>query len=371
MNNVYLTEAFKELNLLNEEAFDLDDESKADIKELITQEDDVIDIIDDEAADEEELEDSYVGKVILDCCVCHSKIYKDADSVVINQDAELANEDEECPYCYSTEGYKIIGQIAPYEEKAELEVEVEDKDVDGDVDEVEVREDDIVEESCDKNCADCKECKDKADDSVKESFEKVELETEDKVIKISEEEKEADEASGEEVIVPLDIEAKKEIVDATDEEEGYSDELIADEEAEDELDDASGEEFVDQDFDEFEEEDFDELGEGYLKKVYENVDSFKTSKVSTKGNLLKLEGIIKFNSGNEKATTFLFEAKDITKKGKMRFIGENKQITRGKKAFTLTGKVDNNKLMVESLNYNYQTKDANGKSVRLYGTIKR
>ena len=36
------------------------------------------------------------------------------------------------------------------------------------------------------------------------------------------------------------------------------------------------------DFDEV--EDFDELGESYLKKVYENINSFKTTKCTEKGN---------------------------------------------------------------------------------------
>ena len=36
MNSAYLTEAFKELNMLNEEAFDVDEEGVADFKELIS-----------------------------------------------------------------------------------------------------------------------------------------------------------------------------------------------------------------------------------------------------------------------------------------------------------------------------------------------
>jgi hypothetical protein len=193
---------------------------------------------------------------------------------------------------------------------------------------------------------------------VKEDFERVELETEDKVIKVSEEPKE--ETPDAEMIEPLDLNTEADIVGATNEDNEYEEEAEGGEE-----------DFIDQDFDEFEEEDFDELGESYLKRVYDNVKSFKTSKVSTKGNTLKLEGVIKFASGNTKSTTFLFEAKDITKRGKVRFIGENQQITRGKKAFTLTGSVKGRKLISESLNYNYRAKGADGKSVKLYGTIKR
>ena len=364
MNSLYLTEAFKELNLLEEETFNLNsDEDQADFRELVASDDDVINIIDDDAETEEELEDSYVGKVVLDCDVCHSKIYKNPDEVIVSDDDTHANEGEECPYCYSTDGYKIIGQIEPYEEEAELKVEVEDKD--GDDEEIEIEDDEQVDESLKKkSCKDCKEgCK---DEELKEGFENVELETEDKIIKVSEEEK--PEIPDAEMIAPLDDEAKIEITDST--EEANDDEGALDIESEDEVSDDEGE-FIDQDFDEFEEDEFDELGESYLKKVYGNVDSFKTSKVSVKGNTLKLEGIIKFNSGNKKNTTFLFEAKDITKKGKIRFMGENLQISRGKKSFTLVGNVKDNKLIAESLNYNYRTKNENGKSIRLYGTVKR
>jgi hypothetical protein len=123
--------------------------------------------------------------------------------------------------------------------------------------------------------------------------------------------------------------------------------------------------------DEFDEESFDELGEGYLKKVYENVDSFKTSNVSLIKDRLVVEGVIKFNSGKSKKTNFIFESREATKSGKVRFIGENKEISRGRKSFTVTGKVDNKKFMSESLNYNYGVKGVNGKAQRLYGTVRR
>ena len=449
MDNTYLTEAFKKLNLLNEEVFDADEEGVEELADLASEED-TVDIIDADAETEEEIEDSYVGKVVLDCCICHSKIYKDADSVVIDEDAELANVGEECPYCYSVDGYKIIGQIAPFESESELKVEIEDKDGDGKIedDEVEISDAGLEEALKRKRARIVEKCKntkkfkksirlkesdeietieDKIEDvvdtlsdeaiedltsqmiadyivdnidridndevqavvdeieeqipeepagdvegdalQVVEDLERVELETEDKVIKVSEEEKE--EVPDAEMIEPLDVEAETEIVGATSDEN--AEEEVSDEQEFDaeEMSEEGEDEFVDQDFDEFEEEDFDELGESYLKKVYDNVQTFKTSNVSTKGNTLKLEGIITFNSGNKKSTTFLFEAKDITKKGKVRFIGENCQISRGKKSFTLTGAIKGNKLIAESLNYNYRTKDANGKSVRLYGTIKR
>jgi hypothetical protein len=152
---------------------------------------------------------------------------------------------------------------------------------------------------------------------------------------------------GEEVIAPLEPEVHSEIADNV----------------------ADGEE-IEIDMDEFDEESFDELGEGYLKKVYENVNSFKTSNVSFIKDKLIIEGVINFTSGKSKKTNFIFGIREATKSGKIRFIGENKEIARGRKSFTVTGKLEGNKFLSESLNYNYGVKNAQGKAQRLYGTIK-
>ena len=98
----YIQEAFTKLSLLDEEDFNLRDDSDIeDMKSFMDdQEDieDVEDIIDPEADSEEELEDSYIGKVILECPVCHSKIYKNAEDVHYDEETDLANEEEECPF---------------------------------------------------------------------------------------------------------------------------------------------------------------------------------------------------------------------------------------------------------------------------------
>ena len=129
---------------------------------------------------------------------------------------------------------------------------------------------------------------------------------------------------------------------------------------------------IDVPIDEFDEETFDELGESFLKNTYENVNGYKTESIKEQdGNKLVIEGLITFNSGKVKKTSFIFEAKDITKSGKVRFIGENCQLSRGKKSFTVAGKVQEGKFISESLNYNYRAKDAkSGKSTRMYGTVR-
>ena len=63
----------------------------------------------------------------------------------------------------------------------------------------------------------------------------------------------------------------------------------------------------------------------------------------------------------------------MTKRGKVRFVGMNENISKNKSAYTLTGRVDSNKkLVVEMFNYNYNGKDeSTGRSKKLYGTIRR
>lgn len=132
MSANYLTEAFKELNLLTEEEINLNDsDSFAEMKSIMDiSDDDEVAVIDPNAENDEELSDSYVGKVILDCCVCHSKQYKDASEVTLNEEGDLANEGEECPFCYSTDGFTVVGQVAPFDEDEvtdDVSVEVDNK----------------------------------------------------------------------------------------------------------------------------------------------------------------------------------------------------------------------------------------------------
>ena len=177
---------------------------------------------------------------------------------------------------------------------------------------------------------------------MKESIEDITIDTGDQEISVSARDKEK--KSDEEMIAPLSNEVKADI------------EMNSDD--------------VDVDVDDFSEEDFDELGESYLKKVYENVKSYKTTSAKTQGNKLFIEGLIKFSSGKEKKTSFVFESRTITKSGKAKLIGENLQISRGHKSFKLTGTVNNGKFISESLNYNYRVKNGNS-SQRVYGTAKK
>ena len=504
MSELYnISNAFKELDLLTEDTFKADDAGIDKLRDFMDGDQvDEITIIDPEAETFDDVKESYIGKIILNCGVCQSKFYKDKEDIVIDEETQLANVGEECPYCTSADGFEIVGQVAEYcpdcaegehddhtdddeddDEDAEVEVDVSEeedlqedlgsdlakyqkwvdydmkkygkvsdktkqdldkanltivkdkygayqvvsKEIDGkalkeskdltkfdgtiaklladnmsklsnvtSVSELKSKIVDLLDSSDIKDkkaVADFKARMDKIknttsllstiatyitgmksqpEDSkkaVKESVESVEVKTDtDKICVDTEgdstkvEVKPRDDFEAEaEMIEPVDDEVKDEI-----EAEQVSDEEVSDEEVEDE------DNFEDVDFDEFDEESFDELGEQYLKKVYENVKSYKTSSGSMKNDKLKLEGVITFNSGKQAKTTFLFEGASILKNGTLKLIGENKNFSDKKNAFGLRGRVSGNKLMVESFNYNYIGKDAaTGQSKKLYGTIRK
>ena len=367
----YLTEAFQDLNILNEDTFDINADGLAELTSFYNDNDmtDLETVIDPVAQTEEELQDSYIGKAILDCVICQSKIYKDPEEVIISEDGSLANVGEICPYCQSSDGYKVIGQVAeycPHCDDEDVKVETDEAEITVDVDK---KEDEELEESTklDDIDADADDKKEKAKDieqkenddadadrdekkkDLKEDMQNISIETDKEKINISSEPKEEEVKSDDEMIAPLEPETEEEFKSEVEETEP---------------------EYSDVDIDEFEESDFDELGEKYLRRVYENVKSYKTTKGSTQGNMLKLEGVITFKSGKEAKTNFIFEAKSITKTGKLKFLGENKQFARGKQAFTLTGRADGKKLIAESLTYNYRAKNPETKeSKRLYGTV--
>ena len=342
----YLSEAFKKLDFLTEEEFSLQDTAGLDDMDqlLKTPASNIANVIDPEAETEDELEDTYIGKVILHCPVCNSMIYKDLEDIVKDDVEELVNIGEECPYCYTSEGFKVIGIVSPFEEEQEEEQEDETEDT--------------AEEE--------EEPEEQVDEELTEEFEKVEVATENQKVTLD-----ADDDG------KLTIEAEP--VEDEEDEEDAEEEVLAPvpDEVADEIDatannSESEDEEVEYDVEDFDSDSFDELGESYLRSVYENVSSYKTTDVSSKGNTLVVEGLIKFNSGKMKPTKFVFEASTATKNNKLRFIGENKQITRGRKAFTITGKLNENKSFItERFNYNYMTKNEKGKSTRLYGTLKK
>ena len=124
-----LTEAFKALDNLEEDVFSVNDEGIEKLQNFIKNDDSVdeLSVYDLELEDErEDTEDCHVGDTVLDCCVCHSKLFKPVSEVIIDNETQVANKGEECPYCYSVDGFKVVGEVTPFEDTEDIEVEVKD-----------------------------------------------------------------------------------------------------------------------------------------------------------------------------------------------------------------------------------------------------
>ena len=599
----YLREAFKELELLDEEVFPFDKDGAEALQKFMDGDitDDTESIIDPEADSEEELKDSYEGKVVLKCKICGEMQYEDPEDVVIDEDSEYANVGQECPVCYSTDGFKVIGQIEPFcphcdhedeEDVSEVDVDIDeglsasdidrvkqavdtfkrqitvdsnskdqivdfltgknvdfkiDDHVDGDgksgkrltfklsypkkeslkgaskkrlvekretgladvvmqmldgefydmvtskktgkvqsvgrppivnaddigIDDdgliVRVKNDDIAakvkeiadkfsletkvepagkydrdkrtrvhiyisEEDWDKDVSDIafgkkltEECVDEdivIDDKqrklIKDAYKEFEENKFDKnglftaITHILGDREDTDELvmdiihdlsvgadlnecnkrplmqeSVENVTVETDSDtvtvtpdgSGDVTVQTTSKEEAPKDaEMIAPVDADTKADidmndhnfDETSMDDIDVDEIEIDSDEFDTLGESYLKKVYGNVESYKTVSNTKSDNKRIIEGIITFTSGKKAKTRFMFENVVKTRSGKIKFIGENLQLSNNKKAFTITANVSGKKGVIESFNYNYIAKDGStGKRVPLYGTIKK
>lgn len=492
----YINEAFKQFRMLNEsEDFSLDpmglDNLNSFMDRAMEDDDDdlEIDIIDPETTEQDELKQSYIGKVICDCNVCHSNIFFNKEDITVDEGG-VVNVEDECPYCMSNDGYTIVGEIKPYEEISVEDIDKpEDVDLELDIDEPEtdepieiedekIEESLITEDSLDDagvyhvssedlankkpdtkfsvktegksktvvgkdlpdyfpnatlkvsrtpgeqdtildvkydmeeglqlsgekelkgtsalRHRDDKEGSDKIrgknntelsgdldlheskDNSLEEDVDHISLDVDDSTIDINnkedggvvvetsptEEEVIDEPVSDDEMIAPLDDETVDELglEDEPQEEDTFDfDETGSEEEPNEDTEDV--------DIDEFDEDSFDDLGESYLRRCYENVNGFKTTKVTCNESQIMIEGNISFKSGNVKKTNFIFEAKEVND-GNYVFEGYNDQINIRKNAYRLNCSLDNKKLISESLTYNYSSKNELNESVKVSGTVK-
>lgn len=199
--------------------------------------------------------------------------------------------------------------------------------------------------------------------SIKEDIENLSLDTDTTHMEMTSDE------NGKVTVVtePRHEEEVDEVVDSEDEMiVPLTDEEIVDIESNNEV----GENEFDE-IDEFDEESFDELGESFLRRVYENVKSFKTTDVKSKGGKLFIEGLITFKSGKEKSTLFEFVDRRNTKRNKVIISGLNEMFSNNKRAFMLKGTLNNKYFISESLVYKYNVKNINESNneevVNVYG----
>ena len=322
--------------------------------------------------------------------IINNKIFNfDWADVWVNKAFYDENEEENLPDDYTPIydcieddpiGYRIINTIESSVDYSDGRLHEAWEFVDGRIgDKIE----DAFDESVDKNLYS------KVQKAMNEDIEDISVSTSNETTTIStkddggvvvetspkEDEDSFEEYTGDEMIAPIEPETESDIsdtleADTEDTEEVSEDEMfdeIPEEETSEEAPEGEGED----EFEEFDEESFNDLGESYLKRCYENVTSFETSRVTLNENKdFVVEGNIGFDSGNKKATQFVFSQKS-NNDGKLKLEGYNKQISRGKKTFKLNCSVNNKTLVCESLNYNYKGKNDLNESVRVYGTVKR
>lgn len=328
----FLTEAFRRLDCLNEDVFD----ASTDLEELSNfsdnDENNTVDIIDIDATTDDDIKTSYIGNIVLECPICKSKIFKSKDDIIIDDESQLANIGEDCPYCYTADGFTIIGKISPYSEQ---EVTITDK---VDDESAEDEHDDEVDDNLNTDKG--------GDEELKESFDKLHIDLDNTEIDVREKES----TSGEEMIAPLEIEDKQDIEDNTDNEELQDDDT------------------ADVDFDEFDDEAASGMFESYLQKTYDNVKSYIIENCSMTSDSILLEGKVTFTDGTSSDINFTFRPDSIGADNHVRFLGESKSISRKKNSFILEGLIDKNKLYTKSLAYDYTTRD-NGNFVKVKGII--
>ena len=288
----------KEESLTEAKSFDLADSEDLDAaKEEIEKEDDehVEKIVDVSAEAVDNLKKSYIGSMILRCPTCHTMIYKDAEDLVVDDDAstddeKIYNTDDECPHCGAKGGYELIGQVAS------LDAEEEPQDY------------------------------------------------ADEPLRADEREKPAEQ--------PDEIEQEDGAGEPTTEDEPVVEESLKG--------DAKGDEnaTLSVDIKSVNEARFDRLVRNYLKETYYNVSDYNTSAVSIdeKAGTVIADGVIRFKSGKEKPTRFVFESAEMTKTGKLKLLGRNESLT-DRKAFTLTCSCEGGKLLSESMSYCYRIGD--------------
>ena len=279
INEEQLSES-KKYDLYDDEEVEEADKNLDELKNS-TSKDEIMQIVDASAESTDELRDSYIGGMVLQCPVCKATMFKDMDQLVKEEDEDLYNVEEECPHCGSKGGFELIGQLAkpnvnPFaEEEAPVEEPAEEKE------EVKIEAEPLPE-----------------------------LPSEEEVTELDLGKQESLQKTGNVILESLD------------------------------------------------ESKFDRLVIKYLKETYTNIRSYKTTDaaVDDNNNKIIIEGLITFNSGKEKKTTFVFEAKEITNKNQLKLVGMNETFTTGK-AFTLLAGTENGRLLSESLSYRYTIDD--------------
>jgi hypothetical protein len=276
-------------------------------------------------------------------------IYKDPKDLVKpdgeNVEGEkLYNLEEDCPHCGAKDGFELVGQVASLDVNTDKKpeppmVEPAEGQPAGDIPTEEPKKEEQPVEKIEAQPEEQQTSEDEIqltallsdeESEEKEEGEKKEKKKKPKVSIIPEE--------------PVAESIEKKEIKETTMSEKYQDVILEN------LDESK----------------FDRLAKKYLQEVYDNIESYVTTKgkIDDSSNKIIIEGNLTFKSGKIKDTMFVFEAREITKKGKIKFVGINETFTK-KKAFTLVGSVDSKNLLSESLTYSYKVD-----TKKVYGQVK-
>ena len=244
---------------------------------------------------------------------------------------------------------------------------------------------DPLEEKCEESCDKLEEetCEENCNESLQEDFKEVEIKTDDQKLEMTSDENgkvtvttepltEEDQLPSDDIevtdydaekIVPLN-DSEEEQIEANSEEEPAEEEPV--EEVEETEEEPAEEESEEEEVEEITEESFDYLANNFMKRTYHNVDNYKTASVKESGNQLVVEGLITFNSGATKKTTFKFEPELLNNK-QVRLRGLNETFSNRKNTFNVRCSIQDKKLIAESMRYNYIAKDKLNESVQIKG----
>ena len=345
-------------------------------------------IVDLDADSEDELQPSYVGKIIIQCPQCMTLFYKDKNDIVpSDEDPNTVNVGEVCQHCGNDSGYMLIGKTEA----------VQPEELEGGIDSGDGQEFPQDEEPRDEEQG-AEEGAEEPKEEEPASEEPQEEEPKDEEPK----EEEAPEEEGQDYElpeVPLDDEEPNE---EKAEEDGESDEDRKKRESlteapltEDALSDMPMPELADEvvgenglmdekefktpvtpseidryfaqdkakgpapdpdeiEVDEFDEESFDEALEPWLRDTYENVDHYKTVGCEERGDRFIVEGV--YSKGDELPHSISIELKPtLCQNGKIKMEGYCKKLSKtgDGKMFEADCRADGKKLITEGMAFSY------------------
>lgn len=106
------------------------------------------------------------------------------------------------------------------------------------------------------------------------------------------------------------------------------------------------------DVEDIDDESFNECLTESLKEVYQNVNCFEMTNCTTNGTEIVVEGLIKFNSGKVRPTSYIFEARMLTNSKQLVLTGNNKDLFE-QGNIKIMSKIVNETLQAKSLKYKY------------------